>query len=530
VVVTLSQVASPASAGVRAPLLVVNVSKVSDDEQLMLAALQGLVNRRSGRVYLVGLRNGHEFEVDQTAKTWLRDAVPRRVSKRAKRIRPYRLLKRFRSRLRGLVVWDPALAVDTQNVATTMAGLKRLLPVSPKLVPRLRKPPFRLPVVADLRKEGLESRQEAYEWAFEKLGPPSRFGLLAWLGGPRNGRPGQHGLRDLIVARRGFAFEAEPHREWELTFRILDAFPAGTPVYGYPFHDDEFYAATGLASGEPFGVGEISRSGKFLIPTGSGTNLSFHSRLRARIARPPWDDSPWVADPGDTGKTYVAFLLSDGDSLGHQQHWLRTRHWDNPARGSVPMGVSTTPWLAVDAPRIHNFYVRSMKPNEVMFAGPSGAGYIYPQLHSDLDGFLALTRRMMRRSGLHAVWILDNGYLASPTPEIVQRYVEALRPSAIFADYGGYLLPNPPPLSFSDGVPVFHAIWGWPDVASTVDRIRLAASTFPGRPAFVTVALSTATMGYSQAGDVMDRLGSSFVAVRPDRFVGLVNGTYGIGG
>jgi hypothetical protein len=111
----------------------------------------------------------------------------------------------------------------------------------------------------------------------------------------------------------------------------------------------------------------------------------------------------------------------------------------------------------------------------------------------------------------------------------VQRYVEALRPSAVFADYGGWALPNPPALSFSDGVPVVHALWG-PDVPSTVEKVRLAASSFPGRPAFVLVALSTWSMGYSQARQVMDQLGPSFAAVRPDRFVGLIEGTYGTGG
>ena len=47
--------------------------------------------------------------------------------------------------------------------------------------------------------------------------------------------------------------------------KILDAFPKGTPVFGYPFFDDQLYAATGEAAGEPFGVGEISYSGKYLV-------------------------------------------------------------------------------------------------------------------------------------------------------------------------------------------------------------------------------------------------------------------------
>jgi hypothetical protein len=106
------------------------------------------------------------------------------------------------------------------------------------------------------------------------------------------------------------------------------------------------------------------------------------------------------------------------------------------------------------------------------------------------------------------------------------RYAVDLKPSAIFTDYGGYVVPNPPAVSFSGGVPVVHALWAT-DVPSAVERIRLAGATSATRPAFVLVALSTWDMGYGQACDVMKRLGASFEAVRPDHFVGLIRQAYG---
>jgi hypothetical protein len=106
----------------------------------------------------------------------------------------------------------------------------------------------------------------------------------------------------------------------------------------------------------------------------------------------------------------------------------------------------------------------------------------------------------------------------------VQQYADALHPSALFADYGGYVLPNPPPVSFAGDVPVVHAMWATDPSASTVSRIKLAASSYPGRPAFVLVALSTWTMGFKEAEQVMQQLGPGFVAVRPDRFIGLIEG------
>jgi hypothetical protein len=242
-----AQAASPTPAAAATPLLVTDVRALSLDEQILFAALEGIVNRSSPHLYLEGLRYAQDFDVDPTAATWLHDTVPLG----ARSVAPNDLLMHFRSRVRGLVVWDPRLAVDTQNVATTIAGVDGVLPASPALAARLGRAPYRLPVIFDLRREAFASRAQAYDWALRRFGCCTRTHMLAWLGGARNGRAGQPGLRDLLVARRAFAFEADPEREPDLATRILDSFPSGTPVFGYPFFDDQLYATTGQAAGEP---------------------------------------------------------------------------------------------------------------------------------------------------------------------------------------------------------------------------------------------------------------------------------------
>ena len=510
-------------------LVVADVGSLPLDDQLMLCCLQGLANRPGPRLYLEGIRSAQDFAIDATAAGWLADAVGLPTTW----VQPADLLEMFRSVIRGLVVWDPTLPYDTQNVATTMCGLSGTLPVSPARADELTKSPHRLRVVADLRRQRFTSGSQAYRWALASMGPPSRFGILAWTGWPRNGNPVQPGLRDWIVARRGFAFDGSPTGNGEpfaagnsddnglFVEQLLSSFPPDTAVFGYPFVDDSFYRASGQASGEPFGVGEVSHHGDYLVPSLDCTNLTVHSSFAAPRQHPPWDDHSRKPDPA---LTYVTFLLSDGDSLGYNEHGLRTRHWSDPARGTIPMGISISPWLAVYAPRLYRYYVQGLRSSEVLVAGPSGAGYAYPSLLPDLDGYLRRTRQLMDLSGLRAVWILDNGYAASPPPWVTARYAAILRPSAIFADYGGWAVPNPPAISFSGDVPVIHAAWG-PDVDSTVLRVRLAAAAAASRPAFVTVGLTTWTMGYSQAGAVMAALGPGYRAVRPDELIGLVRGS-----
>ena len=124
-------------------LLVVDVNGLSHDEQIVFTALQGIVNRASPRIYYVGLAGGQDYLTDPSAELWLGDAVDLPIERVTD---PYQLLRRFRDAVCGLVIWDPALKVDTQNVATTLAGLHDVLPVSPELAEVLAKPPYQFPV------------------------------------------------------------------------------------------------------------------------------------------------------------------------------------------------------------------------------------------------------------------------------------------------------------------------------------------------------------------------------------------------
>ena len=209
--------------------------------------------------------------------------------------------------------------------------------------------------------------------------------------------------------------------------------------------------------------------------------------------------------------------------MGYNEEYLRGAQWNDPAHGAIPIGISVSPWLGVYAPRLYSYYVGTMTGNDALVAGPSGGGYLYPGLDPDLSAYLAQTKSLLDLDGLKAVWILDNGYAYSPSPLVVDQYVNVLRPSGIFADYFGWTVPNPPATSFDQGVPVVHAVWV-DCVANAVGRTELAATTYPSRPAFVFVALNTWTMGFSAAQQVMRDLGPSYVAVRPDRFLGLLKG------
>lgn len=146
---------------------VADVERVPGEERLMLASLQGIVNREKPRIYLAGERFPEEGKL-----TWLNSLnVPYTLYDNH-----WEIVNRYISAAKGLVIYDPDVP-DTINVATTLAGLKDALAVGPGLAERMKAEPYRLPVLEDLRGK-FRSRTEAYAWQLEHLWPQATHRML----------------------------------------------------------------------------------------------------------------------------------------------------------------------------------------------------------------------------------------------------------------------------------------------------------------------------------------------------------------
>ena len=505
------------------PLLVSDVSGLTGGDQVTLAALQGLANRAGANVWLTGFTPHEGTPVGES------DAIVRAeiVKRTEEAVRPFDLVRRLRGSIRGLVVWDPALLIDTQNVATSLAGQLDALPVSPETAVKLARSPYSFETLVDLREQRFTTRADAYEWALDQLPGGRAWAFPAWIGdGLGRGTGNEPALRDWVVANRGFAFEANAGTEPELLREILTAFPEGSPVYGYIFYADEAYLNGGLPVLEGLSVTEISEAGQHLIPTIDSYNLSLLSQTTSTRPTPTWDSSVRTPDP--TGK-YVTFILSDGDNVSYDQNYLLARIWPNPDRQRIPLGITVSLQLQHLAPALWDHYVTTAGNQSVLVAGPSGAGYAYPSPMPNLPDFLTETRQLMDSAGLRSMWILDNGALASPPPAIASAFADALQPDGLFSDYvsfaGGVVTPNPPVVSFAGAgeVPVVHDVFAL-NVDLAVTQIRETIALAGDQPGFVFVGMNAWEMGPTEAAAIMDRLGPGYTAVRPDHFIGLIEG------
>ncbi|GAB6930448.1 hypothetical protein JCM10914A_44310 [Paenibacillus sp. JCM 10914] len=125
----------------------------SGDIKLLMTSLQGIVNRHNTRIYLQ--QNEADPWVNELKVPYTRHQDPMDV------------FKAYSHEIKGMIIYDPAVP-DSINVASTLAGLKDGVVVSPELAESLTAKPYRLNVLDDLQGK-FKDRMDAYTWQYEHL-------------------------------------------------------------------------------------------------------------------------------------------------------------------------------------------------------------------------------------------------------------------------------------------------------------------------------------------------------------------------
>jgi putative glycoside hydrolase with GxGYxYP motif/GxGYxY motif-containing protein len=144
-----------------------DVSKLSGGDQTLLTTLQGVVNRTEPELYF--------FYDTGTMSTpdakWLADMhLPTKLY-----ANPLDLVAKYRNRVRGAIVHDPAVP-DSLNVATTLAGLENAVVADADQAKA-----HGLRIVKDLRGMFDDDRLKTYRWQLDNLFPRVTKKLLAGL-------------------------------------------------------------------------------------------------------------------------------------------------------------------------------------------------------------------------------------------------------------------------------------------------------------------------------------------------------------
>jgi hypothetical protein len=490
------------------------------DRRLMFLTLQGIVNRARPQIYCLTGSNDQQWLDWMLRKGWVRSAVVAKSNDE--------LLQRYRRSVKGMVVTDPSMPA-TVNVATMLASLDDAIAVSPALAKQIS-----LPVLIDLRGKWTTSA-DAYRWAFDHLWPQLNHHVIACLW------PNYLALRDYLVENKVFTFwisgpddgdpsYASSDNEAKLMGQLLAKMPVNIPVMGYPLQDNM------KGFGEGPGVSLFAKFGKYVVGSIDCANLSVHSGVPVGKLR----QKPAVRLTLDPSKVYLSWVISDGDNLPVVTKYNYPQLWKDPVRGKLPLGWSLSPSASVLMPDIVSYYYDTATASDEFLSSVDGVGYTYPDIYGTgysapyrqkiLDGFLQETATTMRRSDMTDLWLHNESNEA-----IISRFAERIPfIEAIFPDYGKRVSTYAEATYPTAGnVPVFHAVTSvhfvdfnarYDDanrkarIMQLVDDIHAITSE---RPAFLHAFTMNWYTDLPMIQEVMSRLGSNYVAVRPDQLAAL---------
>jgi hypothetical protein len=315
-------------------------------------------------------------------------------------------------------------------------------------------------------------------------------------------------FRDYIVATRAAVFWLDPNvaEEAALFAQILQTMQPDTPYLGWFPNGDEMTGVT-LCAQNASAVGAAD----FFF------NASVFSGVRAPIR----SYQPAAQVPQLANKIYLSLTMVEGDNIQYDQHRLR-QMWDDPVRGQVPLGWSISVLLLDIAPAMLGYFQRTQTANDLLVAGPSGAGYTYPVMWSAsaLPKYMKRSGAYMQRTGMTTLFAYnrDDSTDVPLSAGIVGQYKASLPGlQGILYNYE-----STSQASLIEDVPV-ATLLGVNDVQLGITELTNIAQSWSGTsPLFVAAGLESWNMMPSDAKTLVDALGSQFEVVRPDVFLKLV--------
>ncbi|NBE99972.1 GxGYxYP domain-containing protein, partial [Nonomuraea sp. K271] len=319
-------------------------------------------------------------------------------------------------------------------------------------------------------------------------------------------------FRDYTVAMRAMVFWLPPSGQTgELLDEILGKVEPTTPYAGW-FSND--------VAGEWGGVDRASQHAVEVIPADYYMNATVHAGVHAKVS----DRVPPRPRATLRNRVYVTLTVGEGDNVQYCQRRMR-QIWDDDKRGEVPTNWTVSPLLAEIGPAILAYFQRTATPNDLLIAGPSGAGYTYPGSwpKEALDAYTKLTGQFLRRTGMDLVYAYnhrneeDDGWVAFDE-RIVRSYKKNTGLRGIIQSWEtGDLQINPA------GLPVIGNFMPQGKAQEYHDTLVKHIEGWDGsKPLFIAGAVNAWNWSPSDLAELGTLLGDPFEIVRGDAFFKLL--------
>lgn len=409
---------------------VIDIHAMSIEDKLTVLTLQGIVNREGPYIFV----ESHFWNWPDADKKWLEYLSDKKGFQFERASSLAELLSIYRDKVNGLAVWDPEISW-TKWIATTLAGIKNLLPVSPENIENFKD----MPVVEDLR-GCWNSEVEAATWAVRELVWECNRQIAysietTWSGWTIDSIDYAVSQRSIIYHLiHGTSKNQDRHWEIPLVHELMSRIGPNAPIFGWGECEDEYCDVVSFHDN--------------YIMCAEAPNLSFFAKV-------PCERSEWKQkarkDPASfklENKHYIAINMSEGDSP--KMHYaLQGGSWFDPNRGRVPINWGAQPMCLKFFPALLEFYWDNATENDYFVGGASGAGYTYPNRMANPDAFFKQTGEYFRKADLSET----DAWLHFSRP-VYERYAE-LSGMKAFAlpcgPYGTTLLNNGKAVAFTRG-------------------------------------------------------------------------------
>ncbi len=322
-------------------------------------------------------------------------------------------------------------------------------------------------------------------------------------------------LRDYAVANKAMVFwlSTSIPEEKELFEKILSDVEPGTPYLGW--FDNDF-------EGEVAGIDITSKHGVYVLPSDWFHNMTVFSGTKAKKVKEKKQPTPKLKN-----KIYVTYTFGEGDNLQYDQNHMRSL-WDDPARGKVPINWTSSPLLYEAAPAILHYFQSTATENDLLVAGPSGAGYFSPYAwpEENLSKFLKDGYKYLKKSDMSYPYVLNRDVAMDlPLSESqAAAYEKHYKLPGLFLGggekVGTDIMNGSFPISYLRGIAT---------VQDGKDLLANYKEDWDGEsPTFISIGINAWSMRPSDVLELTESLGPEYQIVRADQYFSLLRKANGL--
>ncbi len=323
---------------------------------MAITSIQGIVNRTSTtKIYLTHTPQEHTWTPYAADQSWLDNGLipadkeyPSLNYGKKYPVLSY-LLEHYQDQLKG-IIQVPELSgtiIDGAIMAgVTAAGIEDSILVSKNIEDYILKEGYEFDVKANTR--GFNDNIEAFDWAYEKYFEKcnktfaAQHTFTAFGGGMDDQFPIMY---DYYISSKVFVFCLNGNDPEELAklqeFLVPENYTPGTAVLGLPVDEGK-------------GISCISDQGYYFaimyIPNLTVTSSFEYDQSSVKTPVEP------TATEIDNNTNYVAFFVTDGDSMGFPTNFMYDHITTSPYRGEIPIGWSFNPHLIDLFPNLLSYY------------------------------------------------------------------------------------------------------------------------------------------------------------------------------